>query len=368
MTISGTVLQNEVNIDSLPRNALFDNVMHVPLRNYPHQYIRFVDRGAVWNGTDPLPDPGTSYWFPQRGSRYVVKNWQGTGKDYLLFYQHSLAGNPAWYSASGQHSFNTPVQGLSMKQSWDRYGLAYGGDVLQESEAVQLDGLVKGLARAGLGVHYGPPRAIVTFPTMRENAVVEGDVVRISAILTGDTNTASRTMMVSVDGDRPTAYDKDDTDDRSFTTTHISPGIHEVKVWRTQKGNPKAAIAESEFTARYCVGACPSIPHGHINLSADSLTFTTTSGGPAPAGQVVTLSNSGVAAMNWAVRIDQRACQVSRYNGRLEVGASTTFSVSVRAPSSTGSLVCKVTVLDYNADNTPQTITINHHVSGQPEL
>jgi G8 domain len=367
MTLTGTVMQNEVNIDALPRNALFANVMHVPLANYPHQYILF-DRGAVWSGTDPLPDPGTSYWFPQRGSRYVVKNWQGTGKDYLLFYHHSLAGNPAWYSASGQHSFNTPVQGLTMEQSWDRYGLAYGGDVLKESEAVRLDGLVKGLAREGLGVHYGPARAIVTFPTMREKAVVEGDLVRISAILTGDPNAASPVMMVSVDGDRPTAYDKGDTDDRSFTTTHLSPGIHEVKVWRTQKGNPKAAIPESEFTSRYCVGPCPSIPHGHISLSADSLTFTGTSGGPTPVGKAVTLSNSGVSAMNFAVRTDQKSCDVSRYNGRLEVGASTTFSVLVRAPSNTGSFVCKVTVLDYNADNSPQTITISYNPSGQPDF
>jgi G8 domain/Viral BACON domain len=366
MTVSGTIMQNEVNIDALPRNALFDGVMHVPLANYPVQYIRF-DRGAVWNGTDPLPNPGTSYWFPQRGSRYVVKNWQGTGEDYLLFYRQSLAGNPAWYSAAGQHSFNTPVQGLTMQQSWDTYGLGYGGDVLEESEAVQLDGLVNGLARKGLGVHYGPPRAIVTFPTMREKAVVEGDVVRIFGILTGDPSAASPVMMASVDGDRPIAYDKGDMDDRSFTTTHVSPGTHEVKVWRTQKGNPKAVIPESEFTARYCVGACPSIPHGHITLSADSLTFTGTPEGPVPASKQVTLSNTGGAAMNWAVRSDQKSCDVSRYNGRLEAGASTTFSVSVKAPSGGGSFVCKVTVSDYNADNTPQTITINHNVSGQPE-
>ena len=175
-------------------------------------------------------------------------------------------------------------------------------------------------------------------------------------------------MMVSVDGDRPTAYDKDDTDDRSFTTTHLSPGTHEVKVWRTQKKNPKAVIPESEFTARYCVGACPSIPHGHITLSADSLTLTGTSGGSTPASKEVTLSNTGAAAMNWAARTDQKSCAVSRYNGRLEAGASTTFSVSVKAPSDGGSFVCKVTVSDYNADNTPQTITINHHVSGQPEF
>ena len=59
-----------------------------------------------------------------------------------------------------------------MQQSWDKYGLSFGGDVLKEGEAVELDGVVKGLAREGLGVKDGPPRAIVTFPTMRENAIV----------------------------------------------------------------------------------------------------------------------------------------------------------------------------------------------------
>ena len=49
-------------------------------------------------------------------------------------------------------------------QSWEQFGLSYGGDVLRESEAVQLDGLIDGYARAGLGVAFGPPRAIVTFP------------------------------------------------------------------------------------------------------------------------------------------------------------------------------------------------------------
>ena len=37
LTLNGTVMQNEVNIDSLPRNALFENVTHLPLANHPHQ-------------------------------------------------------------------------------------------------------------------------------------------------------------------------------------------------------------------------------------------------------------------------------------------------------------------------------------------
>ena len=351
LNLFGTVMQNEVNIDLLPRNARFENVMHVPLANYPHQYLVIGD-GKIWNGTDPLPKVGISLWIPQRGSQLVVKNWQGTGKDYRLFYRQSLGSNPAWYSAGWPHSFNTPVKGLTMQQSWDQYGLSFGGDVLKESEAVQLDGLVNGLAREGLAVNAGPPRAIVTHPTMRENAFVEGDVVRISALLTGDPNAASGVMMFSVDGDRPTPHDKPGTDDRSFTTSHISPGVHEVKVWRTQKSNPTAAIPGSEYTSQYCIGPCPGIPHGHITLSADSLMFAAGSAAPAP--KTVTLSNSGVVALNWVTRTTQPWCSVGPYGGTLAAGASITLSVSVKAPPSAGATECKVTVLDHNADNSPQ--------------
>jgi hypothetical protein len=255
MRVTGTTLQNEVNVDLLTQYSTFTNVLHVPLGNFPHQYIVFGN-GAIWNGTDPLPKVGSSVYFPQRGSSVVVKNWQGTGQDYLLFYRQQLGSNPSWYSAGAQHGYNTPVPGLTMQQSWERYGLAYGGDVLKESEAVQLDGLVNGLARKGLSVAFPPPRAIVTFPTPREPALVANGTVFVSALLTGDPNVASSVMMLSVDGDPPVALDKAGTDDRSFTTTHVSPGVHEVRVWRTQKAKPSVPIAGSEYIARYCVGSC----------------------------------------------------------------------------------------------------------------
>jgi len=367
ISLTGTVMQNEVNIDSLPRNATFDDVMHVPLAGYPHRYILFGN-GVVWKSGEPLPRLGISYWSRQRGSRFVVKNWQGTGKDYLLFYRHSLSGNPAWYSAYWPHNFNTPVEGLTMQESWDRYGLAYGGGVVKESEAVALDGLVNGVAREGLTVQYGPPRAIVTFPTMRENAIVEGEVIRVTALLTGDPNAASPVMMVSVDGDRPVAYEQSDSDDRSFTTTHISPGLHEIRVWRTQKAKPTAIIPETEFRSQYCLGPCPMISHGHISLSAETLTFTATLGGPIPPAKAVTVSNSGTVPMEFGIRPERQSlCDASPYAGRLEPGGTMTFNVSVKTAPGPGSFVCKVAVLDYNADNSPQTIAVTYQVSGQPD-
>ena len=269
MKVTGTVLQNATNIDSLPPTARFENVRHVPLGNHPHQYILMTAGSQLWNGEDPLPKVGGSMWVPQRGSQLVIKNWQGTGQDYLLFYRRQLGSNPAWYSAPYDHIFNTPVKGLTMLQSWEQFGLSYGGDVLKESEAVQLDGIVDGYARAGLKIPFGPPRAIVTFPTMRDAALgpdgrhpsVSG-YVHIDAILTGDPNAASNVMMVSVDGEPAFGLAGENatySDDRIFNTKHVAPGVHTVKVWRTKKDG-KDPVPGSEYTGQYFVAPVDTPP------------------------------------------------------------------------------------------------------------
>lgn len=255
MALTGTVLQNEFNVNMLTRDCRFTNVMHVPLGNRPHQFLGFGD-GSIWNGTDPLPKVGISLWIPDRGSRLVVKNWQGTGKDYLLFYKQSLSKNPAWYSSSfeGVHIYNCPVKGLTMQESWDRFGLSFGGDVLKEEDAIDLDGLVNGLARKSLDMTLGPPRAIVTFPTMREAAIPEGGVIRVAALLTGDFNAASDIMWLTVDGNDPYPHVKDGTDDRLFTTDHLSPGTHTIEVWRSNKDAPNEELPGSRYRSQYFLG------------------------------------------------------------------------------------------------------------------
>lgn len=362
LNVNGTVLQNQLNVDLLTPPARFENVMHVPLANYPHRYILFGN-GAVWNGTGALPDVGGSWWTRQRGSQFIAKNWQGTGKDYLLFYRQSLGSNPAWYSARWPHTYNTPVQGLTMQQSWDRFGLSFGGDVLKEADAVELDGLVNGLAREGLGVKFPPPRAVVTFPTLRETAKVEGGGVQLFALLTGDPNAASDVMMASVDGERAFPVQKNGTDDRSFATNHTSPGLHQVKVWRTQKDHPDKAIAGSEFTSQYCVGACAEIPHARISLAKTTAVLSPGGSGAAPTPTAVTLSNSGAVALVWAAHTNQSWCRLNMFNGRLEPGGTLTLNVLMDAPPKAGATACTVTVADNNADNSPQTMTVNYTVS-----
>jgi hypothetical protein len=360
MTVTGTTLQNEINVDNLwPGPTVLDNVMHVPLANYPHQYIHFGD-GSVWSGSGPLPPSGISVWIPQRGSQMIVKNWQRTGKDYRLFFRQQLADIPAWYSAPGPHLFNAPVQGLTNQESWDRFGMSFAGDVLKESEAVHLDGLVNGLAREGLGVHFGPSRAIVTYPTMRATAVIEGGAfVKIFAMLTGDPDGASPILMYSVDGERAQAVEKSGTlvDDRTFATTHISPGVHTVKVWRTQTKDPGKAIPGSEYTSQYCIGECKAIPHGHIDLS---LVSTTLNGANGIVTRELTVASSGAVGLNWTAGTNQQWCRLNGYNGSLGVGQSATLKVLVSPPPKTGAPVCTVSIVDTNADNSPQTMTVNY--------
>jgi hypothetical protein len=141
--------------------------------------------------------------------------------------------------------------------------LSYGGDVLKDSEAVRLDGVVDGYARAGLSVAFSPPRAVVTYPTMREPALSGGRPpsvtghVTIAAILTGDPNAASDVMMVSVDGEAPhsvpgNGQGEGRSDTRVFATTHSTPGVHTVKVWRTKKDSMEL-LPGSEYTGQYFV-------------------------------------------------------------------------------------------------------------------
>jgi hypothetical protein len=359
MTVIGTRMQNQINVDPFWPPARFDNVMHVPLANYPHQYFQFYD--ITWDGNDPLPRAGLPAYLPQRGSRMVVTNWQGTGKDYLLLFNESLGSKPSWHSGPGVHLFNTPVAGLTMEQSWNRYGMSFAGDMVRDSEAVHLDGLVNGVAREGLDVPLGPPRAVVTYPTMRAAAVVEpGGWVRIYALLTGSREAASPIMMFSVDGERPQAVDlaaeKNGTDDRTFGTTRIAPGVHTVKVWRTQKNDTSKPVPGSEYTSQYCIGPCPEIPHGHMALSAQNLTIES---GGGPASQSFTLSNSGATASYWTAKTNQEWCLLSGYNGLLPVGKSASFKVTAARAPKAGSSVCTVTFTDANADNSPQTMTVN---------
>ncbi|HET9833566.1 MAG TPA: PASTA domain-containing protein, partial [Vicinamibacterales bacterium] len=275
--VTGATLQNATNMNLLPDHATFDHVTHLPLGNLPHTYlvmdngdIRTLQPDLVWSGVGPLPRVGASRWAPQRGSQIIVHSWQGDGRDYQLFYKQQLGNLPAWYSAPAQHVWDPPIQGLTMQQSWDQLGMSYAGDVLAPSAAITLDGLAWGYARAGLTTTFSAPRAIVTFPTMREPALGPDGrdpsftgYVRIWALNTGDPSAASDVTWYSVDDDPPVAWGShgevpDRLDDRSFNTPHADPGVHTVKMWRTGMDGV-TQIASSVWTSQYFVST-PSIP------------------------------------------------------------------------------------------------------------
>jgi hypothetical protein len=266
MYFTRTKIRAELAIDMLTRNVRFDNMLFLPFENLPHQYI-MMGTGAIWHSPDPLPQVGVSMWVPARGSQIIAKNWQGTGQDFQLFYLQSLANNEAWYSSSaeGVHAWNCPVVGLTMGRTngvdgcWEKFGLSYGGDILQPADAVVLDGIINGRARKGLFTQLGPPRAPVTFPTMRAPATLEGDVVRIYAVNTGDFNVASDIFWLTVDGDDPYPLQKEGTDDRTFTSSHIQPGVHVVRTWRSKIGDASAVVPGSLASSCFFVGPPPTL-------------------------------------------------------------------------------------------------------------
>ena len=272
-------LQNEEDINQVPHVLQHTNVKHLPFGAHPHKYITFgnVGRfsGPFWSADEPLPDVGDSDWREQTGSRWKVTNWQGTGKDYLLLHVQQLGSNPAWYSGPGPHGWNCPVKGLTMQGCWDQFGQSWGGDVLKDTEKVALDGVINAFGRLGFGVALSRPRAVVSFPTIREPALAHGEpndlLVGFSALATGDLSTASDAFMISVNG--APAFNLRDYvtfagSDRSFNAAVGAPGPKTIRVWLTQKANPTVPLAGSEMTIPFCVGpACATTVPGVKGLT-----------------------------------------------------------------------------------------------------
>ncbi len=263
--LRNVTFQNEINLDfasqslehgDLAISALYDHVMHLPLPGKSKQYLRF-GTDKFWDGVSPLPEVGTSSWMWQVGSQHIVKNWQGTGQDYQLFEPQSLASKPAWPSGPGENRYNCPEAGITMGQSWEKYGIAWNGEALDDADAEPLDGLIFGLSRKGSTPKLGPPRAPVTYPTPRAAAVVgdyQGPYVEIIMLLTGKSDGVADDPMASVDGGDPMLVwqpgDRPLT--RRFFSRGAATGTHGVTTWRTTAKGVK--IPESEMTFQYQVG------------------------------------------------------------------------------------------------------------------
>jgi G8 domain len=283
--IRNTTFRCRVNIDwtSVPDQSAQENVVHQALPGQPPQFIKFGD-DKVWNGVLPLPPLGRNTFLDQRGSQHTIKNWQKTGKDYRLLQRQQLAANAAWPSEYTHPNFwLTPEAGITMGESWTKYGIAYDGESVAESATEPLQGLVVGFAAPGLAPIFPPPRGVITLPTMRSPAVANGDTIQIFAVLSGDPTAASETLRVSIDGDAPFLIGPPESgprEPRSFTTTKADLGVHTITTWRlTSALQP---IAASEMTFRYSVEPPRQTPPTSEPTPSPTPTPTPTPPPPAP--------------------------------------------------------------------------------------
>lgn len=256
VTRTDTIFQNVINFDhaSLPLQITDTRVLHKPLGMRPPQY---------WV-LDPKPSEGVSEWFNQRGSQLKIISHQGVvGQDFRVFVRTQLASTPAPYSTGPNYpeAFNQPEAGITMGQSWAKYGMAYRGEALADGEAVILDGFIHAPVHPGLVAPLGPPRAIVTTPNSREAATIREGQITVWATLTGEVAAADDVLLASVDGGPDLVVaprgNGDPRDLRTFTTTAVAQGTHEIRTWRRADGQK---IAASLMTFTYPVGTIQPPP------------------------------------------------------------------------------------------------------------
>ncbi len=260
VVVKDIYLQNIVNVawtlfDAV-RSSLLDNVTMRPAPGRPKQYLWFGDK-HVWNGTLPLPETPQSEWILQKGSKNHIKNWQGTGKDYRLYINQQVGSTAAWPSLDeAQQWWNCPELGLTMQQSWNKYGMSYGGGVLPDTDIVKLPGVDPGLLAEGFDTVLGPPKGIITFPTLREAARIEpqpegADAITGYSLLTGSSTGVSPDLIISIDGDPE--FITTGADARKFPIRNLTEGVHEIKTWRRTTQGEK--LVSSEMLFHYVVGS-----------------------------------------------------------------------------------------------------------------
>lgn len=108
-------------------------------------------------------------------------------------------------------------------------------------------------------------------------------------------------------------------------------------------------------------------PAPHISLTPTSLSFTAVKGAALPSSQPLTIKNTGGGTLNWSVT---DSCSVSDWLNENPMsgttGAGSNSSVNVQ-PNTTnlapGTYSCTITVSSTNADNSPQTVSVNYYIT-----
>jgi hypothetical protein len=259
-TATGTFFQNVVNWHGgngliADQGLRLENLTHAPLGTFPKRYIEFGFADLFWQPGQP-----TAFWLTSSvRPDYLVINHNGDGKTYRLFERQQLTDAPLWPAEAGQ-PWASPEPGLTMGQSYAKYGIAWRDTVLDPAQAVPLEGLTVGFAAPVASLPPSPARCPVTFPSREGPAIVQNGRVLIYALLTGDPSGASTRCRFQVDDLPPIVVDAGSFPaDRRFVTTAVSPGTHVVKSWRLDSRN--RPIPASTLTQCYYVdrpsGVCP---------------------------------------------------------------------------------------------------------------
>ena len=263
--ITGTFFQNVLDFDYGAKAivVVHTNVLHKAMPGARAAVHSVRAAGGLAGAADAAPGcAGWAHGYYQRGGRvHVLKNWQGTGKDYRLIHPQQLADTRAWPSSFGQHQYGSPEAGLTMGQTWAKYGQAWGGEAVDQAKLVKLDGVIApSLVVEGGAIPFGPPRAILTYPNAGTPAVISLDgsgnpYIELNGLVTGDPAAASEDFMFSVDdGPAQTMQSGPEWvgDQRKYgIRTGLDKGTHRVKTWRTTTAGAK--IGASEMTFSYSV-------------------------------------------------------------------------------------------------------------------
>lgn len=267
--VTGTFFQNVFDVDGSNSAVveIYADQRHKPMPGHAPQYLVHGHARDLWSGPPvPIASLGPSAaraYTHQRGGRIsLLKNWQGTGKDYRLINRAQLATQPAWPAGAALFQFASPEANLTMGQTWAKYGQAWGGEAVDVAKTVALEGIVApGLVMEGATVAYGPPRAVLTYPNNYTETVVSTNgagtpYLELYGLMTGDPATASQDFLLSVDGGATMTitFSPDSSGDQRQVAilTGLATGPHTVKTWRTTPAG--AMIAASVLTFAYGVG------------------------------------------------------------------------------------------------------------------
>lgn len=273
MRLANLTMQNVINVDesvNRSQNRILENVIHKQFGIRPKQFIR-MGWGDVWKQGDPFPPPrhadgSWTNWQPFDSRRFIVRNWQGTGQDFLLYENNSLRNTDAWPATDKVygHMLHSPKHGISMGECWDKYGVAYGGGVVDPAEAITLDGLVNGVGKLWDGSDpNGPPRCVLVYPNASEEPLYNQQPVTerldLQFALTG--SPLAGKYRVQLDGNPPTERLPEYPGYLPIYRNApgaANPGQHVVKTWRLDSAG--VVIPGSEMQFSYAVGETPEPP------------------------------------------------------------------------------------------------------------